>query len=167
MNSRRPDLEIRANFFHQLTSLETRLNKTASRPLSTGWNDASKVQDTDELIIQNTFLNAKNAPFDEELMNPNAKCKRYSLPELQLFLILIASFRYFFSLNCHIRSQFSNPSIKIVLDLRQRLIWKDYQSHQRSNSAHKPADKKKEKSKTTVRSVLKVTDFSFTDFIKT
>ena len=74
LNWRRPDLEIRANFFHQLTSLEAKLLKNTSKNVSTNWADVDKVNDQDELLLRNTFLNAKNAPFDEHLMDPNSKC---------------------------------------------------------------------------------------------
>jgi len=38
LNTRRPDLEIRASFYHQLTQLENRLSKRGDGALSSSWN---------------------------------------------------------------------------------------------------------------------------------
>ncbi len=38
LNSRRPDLEIRANFFHQLKDLEIYLQRTRLGALSSEWD---------------------------------------------------------------------------------------------------------------------------------
>jgi hypothetical protein len=40
LNSRRPDLEIRASFFHQLTQLEAKLLKTGQGAFSSSWDPA-------------------------------------------------------------------------------------------------------------------------------
>jgi hypothetical protein len=40
LNSRRPDLEIRASFFYQLNALETKLSKLTSRRTAS-WNELS------------------------------------------------------------------------------------------------------------------------------
>ena len=69
LNSRRPDLEIRANFFHQLTNLEGKLIKNSNKNFTSSWNEASPDIDNDEMLLRNTFLNAKNAPYDDFLIN--------------------------------------------------------------------------------------------------
>eukprot|EP01017_Pseudomicrothorax_dubius_P018106 TRINITY_DN2015_c0_g2_i2.p1 TRINITY_DN2015_c0_g2~~TRINITY_DN2015_c0_g2_i2.p1 ORF type:complete len:561 (+),score=123.01 TRINITY_DN2015_c0_g2_i2:383-2065(+) len=66
LNSRRPDLEIRASFFHQLTALENRLARVGIGAKSNTWSEfAEDLNDieSEEVLIANTFLNAKNAPF--------------------------------------------------------------------------------------------------------
>ena len=69
LNSRRPDLEIRANFFHQLTNLEGRLIKNSNGNVTSSWNEVCSELDNDEILLRNTFLNAKNAPYDDFLIN--------------------------------------------------------------------------------------------------
>jgi hypothetical protein len=39
LNSRRPDLEIRASFFYQLNALETKLSTGSSKQRTASWND--------------------------------------------------------------------------------------------------------------------------------
>ncbi|CAK65866.1 unnamed protein product (macronuclear) [Paramecium tetraurelia] len=77
LNSRRPDLEIRASFFYQLNALENRMTKQGPKRTAS-WNELtsdeqnpSQVQD--ELIIRNTFLNSHNGPVDEIYTNLQAK----------------------------------------------------------------------------------------------
>ncbi len=79
LNSRRPDLEIRANFIQQLRDYEQRLTRLGFGPKSASWNEFSsgpypqvnphgvflvngKDQDKDELLLRNTFLNAQMGP---------------------------------------------------------------------------------------------------------
>jgi Dual specificity phosphatase, catalytic domain len=70
LTSRRPDLEIRASFYHQLTNLEARVIQENGGVVSGNWYDMKGEVDHDELLLRNTFLNAKNAPLDEHLINP-------------------------------------------------------------------------------------------------
>lgn len=57
LNYRRPDLEIRASFFHQLTAFESKLmRKLGSSVFSSSWDNKSK--DLDEQMMTNTYLNA-------------------------------------------------------------------------------------------------------------
>lgn len=69
LNSRRPDLEIRASFFYQLNALEGRL--AASNPKRTAsWNevndeDPNSAQVKEELIIRNTFMNSQIGLIDD------------------------------------------------------------------------------------------------------
>jgi hypothetical protein len=70
LTSRRPDLEIRASFYHQLTNLEARIIQEAGGNISANWYDIKGDIDNEELLLRNTFLNAKNAPLDEHLINP-------------------------------------------------------------------------------------------------
>ena len=132
LNSRRPNLEIRANFFHQLTDLESRLIKPGTRQASSNWTDTVKIYDSDEILITNTFLNAKNAPIDEHLMNPNAKGRNYYW---QLTI-----------------------TIALVLDLQQKINWKEHLAHYCPNPPSKTESSKKDPSKTVVRSILKVSN---------
>lgn len=78
LNSRRPDLEIRASFINQLSEFERRLCSLGRGPQSSDWNELStKINMTqddlienEELLLRNTFLNAQMGPialykFDE------------------------------------------------------------------------------------------------------
>lgn len=61
LNSRRPDLEIRATFIHQLSAYEARLAKSVQGQISTKWNELSNKAPTyacEELLLRNTFLNS-------------------------------------------------------------------------------------------------------------
>ncbi|KAM3138929.1 hypothetical protein pb186bvf_008942 [Paramecium bursaria] len=76
LNSRRPDLEIRASFFYQLNALESRLAKQGTKRTAS-WNelthDDTEAFGQEELIIRNTFLNSHNGPVDEIYTNMQAK----------------------------------------------------------------------------------------------
>ena len=82
LNSRRPDLEIRASFFHQLTSLEARLERQGLGPKSNTWNeigdDPSNLA-SEELLLTNTFLNSRNAPIAEYTAEMLMKGEYFSL----------------------------------------------------------------------------------------
>ena len=130
LNSRRPDLEIRANFFHQLTNLESRLAKSVGGQVSTNWNDITDAKDGEEIVLRNTFLNAKNAPLDQQLMHPFAR----GISESNHLVLTV---------------------LNQVLDLKQKICWNDF-THHRASSAGKRDDCKKQKPKTVVKSVLKV-----------
>ena len=66
LNYRRPDLEIRASFFHQLTSLESKLMRKFGTTLFTSsWENKSK--DLDEIMMTNTYLNATTNKPDKKL----------------------------------------------------------------------------------------------------
>ena len=62
LNSRRPDLEIRATFIHQLSAYEQRLQqKFNSEKFTSKWDELSEQRPyvtTEELILRNTFINA-------------------------------------------------------------------------------------------------------------
>ena len=66
MNSRRPDLEIRATFIHQLSAYEQRLQqKFNSEKFTSKWDELSEQRPyvtTEELILRNTFINAQMGP---------------------------------------------------------------------------------------------------------
>ena len=65
LNSRRPDLEIRATFIKQLSDYENRLKLRNLGPNTSKWDDISdenKFLESDELMLRNTFLNAQNGP---------------------------------------------------------------------------------------------------------
>ncbi|CAK75523.1 unnamed protein product (macronuclear) [Paramecium tetraurelia] len=77
LNSRRPDLEIRASFFYQLNALENRMNKLGPKRTAS-WNELTTDEQNpqhvqEELIIRNTFLNSHNGPVDEIYTNLQAK----------------------------------------------------------------------------------------------
>lgn len=89
LNSRRPDLEIRASFINQLSEFERRLSSLGKGPQSSDWNELStKINmnqddliENEELLLRNTFLNAQMGPialyrFDElekKIMNNRLK----------------------------------------------------------------------------------------------
>lgn len=61
LNSRRPDLEIRATFIHQLSAYEARLANQFRMPISSKWDELSNKQPTfacEELLLRNTFINS-------------------------------------------------------------------------------------------------------------
>ena len=61
LNSRRPDLEIRATFIHQLSAYEARLHKMGNGPKTQKWTEISEENcflESEELLLRNTFLNA-------------------------------------------------------------------------------------------------------------
>ncbi|CAD8118164.1 unnamed protein product [Paramecium sonneborni] len=67
LNSRRPDLEIRASFYHQLTQLESKLNKKGEGGLSSSWlphEEQDLPLEEDEKLLRNTYINAKSSPAD-------------------------------------------------------------------------------------------------------
>jgi hypothetical protein len=61
LNSRRPDLEIRATFIKQLSDYESRLKQRNIGPKTSKWDEIheeNKFLESDELLLRNTFLNA-------------------------------------------------------------------------------------------------------------
>jgi len=58
MNQRRPDLDMRNSFVRQLSSLEGRLTSRGLGPKSNAWNELSNENDSEEIMLRNTFLNA-------------------------------------------------------------------------------------------------------------
>jgi hypothetical protein len=65
LNSRRPDLEIRATFIHQLSAYENRLYKQGLGPKTSKWTEIAEDNcflESEELLLRNTFLNAQMGP---------------------------------------------------------------------------------------------------------
>lgn len=62
LNSRRPDMDLRPVFVHQLAGLENRLLKLGLGPITSTWEDEN-LNDIEEHVIKNTYLNAQMAPF--------------------------------------------------------------------------------------------------------
>lgn len=65
LNSRRPDLEIRATFIHQLSAYEARLANSIKLPVSQKWDELSNKHPTfacEELLLRNTFINSQMGP---------------------------------------------------------------------------------------------------------
>lgn len=61
LNSRRPDLEIRATFIHQLSAYENNLYNAGIGPKTSKWTEVAednRFLESDELLLRNTFLNA-------------------------------------------------------------------------------------------------------------
>jgi len=67
LNSRRPDLEIKAAFIHQLTAFENRLIGRNLGPKTSKWTEVfdKTINDfeNEELLLRNTYLNAQMGPF--------------------------------------------------------------------------------------------------------
>ena len=59
IQSRRPDIEIRSNFYRQLKKVERSLIKQGVGAKSYNWNDDISQYDKVELLVANTFLNSK------------------------------------------------------------------------------------------------------------
>ena len=65
LNSRRPDLEIRATFIKQLSEYENRLRLRGLGYQTSKWDEVcedNKFLESDELMLRNTFLNAQSGP---------------------------------------------------------------------------------------------------------
>ena len=65
LNSRRPDLEIRATFIHQLSLYENRLQHLYNLNISYKWDELSNQNPTyacEELLLRNTFMNSQMGP---------------------------------------------------------------------------------------------------------
>lgn len=73
LNSRRPDLEIRATFIHQLSAYEQRLQqKFKDKKFTSAWEDLSDERPyitSEELILRNTFINARMGPLADLRVN--------------------------------------------------------------------------------------------------
>ena len=83
LNSRRPDLEIRASFFHQLNDLETRLSRSGLGAKSSNWNETNENSFIEgEVVIRNTFLNSKNMPLAEIYLNQNFYLNKEVKPKI-------------------------------------------------------------------------------------
>ncbi|CAD8047348.1 unnamed protein product [Paramecium primaurelia] len=59
MHNRRPDLEIRAHFFNQLLSIETRLQKQGYGAKTYNWDEIYTQGENDEIVLRNTYLNSQ------------------------------------------------------------------------------------------------------------
>jgi hypothetical protein len=65
LNSRRPDLEIRATFIHQLSAYEARLAQDKSFNITSKWDELANPRaliTCEELVLRNTFINAQMGP---------------------------------------------------------------------------------------------------------
>ena len=65
LNSRRPDLEIRATFIHQLSLYEARLQNLYNLHISCKWDELSNQNTSyacEELLLRNTFVNSQMGP---------------------------------------------------------------------------------------------------------
>jgi hypothetical protein len=83
LNSRRPDLEIRATFIKQLSDYENRLKARGMGPKTSKWDeisDENRFLESEELMLRNTFLNAQTGPM-AQLSNIGAFSK---YPRLRL-----------------------------------------------------------------------------------
>jgi len=61
LNSRRPDLEIRATFIHQLSAYESRLALDKNSIITSKWDELNNPKapvTCEELVLRNTFINA-------------------------------------------------------------------------------------------------------------
>ena len=85
LNSRRPDLEIRANFIHQLSAYETRLTAMGIGPKTAKWTevyDQSNEYENEELLLRNTYMNAQIGPLaDLNILNSKQTASKIKLPE--------------------------------------------------------------------------------------
>ena len=79
LNSRRPDLEIREAFIHQLSAYEARLANVYKSQVSSRWDELSNKQPTyacEELVLRNTFLNSQMGPLPQNQNEPLQERKR-------------------------------------------------------------------------------------------
>ena len=87
LNSRRPDLEIRATFIKQLSDYENRLKMRQLGPKTSKWDeiaDENRYLESEELMLRNTFLNAQNGPMAQlSNIGPFSKYPRLRLLKWQ------------------------------------------------------------------------------------
>ena len=67
LNSRRPNLEMRASFIHQLAAYESRLLRKPQAAYSSKWTEVfegsgKSVFENEELLLRNTYLNSQAGP---------------------------------------------------------------------------------------------------------
>lgn len=82
LNSRRPDLEIRATFIHQLTAYENRLVSQGIGPKTSKWtevHDKTNKFENEELLLRNTYLNAQMGPFADFSATANEPGKQVKI----------------------------------------------------------------------------------------
>lgn len=93
LNSRRPDLEIRASFIQQLNCFENYLMKLSMGPRTHDWNQITENTfyiENEELLLRNTFLNAKMGP----LVNYNEYHQGHNKPKIKRSLVWADENRY-------------------------------------------------------------------------
>lgn len=76
LHSRKPNLEIRSNFFSQLMNLENKLAKIGQGAKTYNWTeigDDPKNIESEELLLTNTFLNSKKPDPNEFPELPSKK----------------------------------------------------------------------------------------------
>ena len=76
LNSRRPDLEIRATFINQLSAYEARLSQKQNLCISSKWDELSNPAPTyacEELLLRNTFINSQMGPFPPAIIEGDSK----------------------------------------------------------------------------------------------
>jgi hypothetical protein len=74
LNSRRPGLEIRVSFIKQLSDYEARL-LSKNYKCTKSWQDLqdeNRYLESEELLLRNTFFNAKSKPMFDELQDDYA-----------------------------------------------------------------------------------------------
>ena len=79
LNSRRPDLEIRATFIHQLSAFEARLQTQLRLPITQKWDEISNPRVTvecEELVLRNTFVNAQMGPLADFRAGPSSESQQ-------------------------------------------------------------------------------------------
>jgi hypothetical protein len=76
LNWRRPDLEIRVSFIQQLSDYEQRLTKR-NYTFTKAWTEVAQDQkflESQELLLRNTFLNAKSLNVSERHPDSTSYC---------------------------------------------------------------------------------------------
>lgn len=145
LHSRKSNLEIRANFFTQLTSLEARLAKLGQGPKTQTWNEVGEGAtniDSEELLLTNTFLNTRiPEPNDvKEGVQKKGRLMQYTVTQ---FYIEITS-KVSFSEQNHIQH---HPKEKKFANMF-------------SIGANKKEPVENTQTKTAIKSILKVRNYS-------
>ena len=67
MQQRKPEIDIRPSFLHQLAKLEQKLAKKGAGPETSTWNEVSQDPNVanDDLVLRNTFVNAQIGELQE------------------------------------------------------------------------------------------------------
>lgn len=81
MYSRRPDLEIKSNFFNQLLSIESKFQKSGHGAKTYNWDEVFTQGDSEEVVLRNTYLNAQSqgvAEFKDHDPKPKTSKLRFA-----------------------------------------------------------------------------------------
>ncbi|CAD8132498.1 unnamed protein product [Paramecium pentaurelia] len=111
MHNRRPDLEIKAHFFNQLLSIETRLQKQGYGAKTFNWDEIYTQGENDEILLRNTYINSQ-AQGIAEFKDRDSKPKEYKLKFADKITMYIPPYDKIIFSKCKSTSKVIKPIIK-------------------------------------------------------